>query len=449
MKKILIVEDSTSLRDVLRSFLENKGYQVDAFSTAEQATDAIQRSTYECVLSDFKLPGMNGLEFLRTTREHNKDVPFVIMTAYGSIDIAVEAMKYGSNDFITKPFEPDTLMSVLEDVVHHRQVLHRNLGSRQRRERRFLTENEKTLKLLRQSQKVAAVDTSVLILGESGSGKELIARHIHEHSLRRDKPFIAVNCAALPPDLLESEFFGHEAGSYTGATQKRIGVFEYASEGTIFLDEIGDMPLPLQVKLLRALQENEIKRVGSNKHIKVNPRIIAATNQDVENALNSGLMREDFYFRIAVVTFTVPPLRERAEDIELLTDYYIDYFCSTTAKQELKLSKEARNLLKAYHWPGNTRELENVMERAVILADKVITPDHLGISLDINLDAIEETCVTLHDISAHAARRAEEDAIRRILRRTLGNKTKAAQLLGVSYKTLLNKVREYEIQLEH
>jgi len=446
MDKVLIVEDTDTLRDVLVSLLEDKGYSVDAFESAEEALEAIKHNIYTCILSDFKLPGKNGIELLKETREISKTVPFVIMTAFGSIDISVEAMKLGANDFLTKPFEPDTLCTVIQDVIKYRRIIDRSSGIKTRRERRFLTENPRTQKLLYQAKKVAQVNTSVLILGESGTGKELIARYIHEHSQRSDKPFIAINCAALPEDLLESELFGHEAGAYTGATQKRIGVFEYATEGTIFLDEIGDMPQQLQVKLLRALQENEIKRVGSNKTIRVNPRIISATNHNIEVALNNGTIRDDFYYRVAVVTLTPPPLRERPEDIDLLIGHYIDYFCNATGKQKLSLGKEAKDLIKKYRWPGNTRELENVMERAVILAESVIAPEHLGIRLDLDFDAREETSTTLQEISAQAAKKAEMAAISRILNQTMGNKAEAARILGVSYKTLLNKVKDYEIK---
>ena len=290
------------------------------------------------------------------------------------------------------------------------------------------------------------MDTSVLLLGESGVGKELIARYIHEHSHRADRPFIAVNCAALPADLLESEFFGHEAGAFTGATQSRIGVLEFASEGTIFLDEIGDMPLALQVKLLRAIQEREVRRIGSNKSVKINPRIISATNRNIEEILEEGLMRDDFYYRLAVVTLEIPPLRERPEDIVALAENYLAYFAEANKKPTPKLQREALSALLGYSWPGNARELENVIERAVVLAEGEIEAKHLGINLNLDLNAIREATLSLPEISQRAAQKAEIEAISRILNQTSGNKSKAAQLLGVSYKTLLNKVKEYGIE---
>ncbi|MBX7138772.1 MAG: sigma-54 dependent transcriptional regulator [Oligoflexia bacterium] len=446
MSKILIVEDADSLREVLKSVLENEGFRVEAFPTAEEAFEALKVQACDCVLADFKLPGKNGVELLQQVREFNTTIPYIIMTAFGSIEIAVEAMKHGANDFITKPFEPQALSSILHQVIEHRRIIDRTLGTKARRERSFVTKNPATEKLLHQARKVARVDSSVVILGESGTGKELVARYIHEHSPRKDQPFIAINCAAMPHELLESEFFGYESGAFTGATQTRIGIFELASTGTIFLDEVGDMPLPLQVKLLRALQEGEIKRVGSNKILKVAPRIIAATNHNLEKALEEGRIREDFFYRLSVITLTVPPLRERPEDIPLLTEYFIDYFCNTTGKTKLEIDETALEMMRYYAWPGNIRELENVVERAVILADRIIAPDHLGINLSLNTEALNDAAMSLTEIAQRASRKAEIDLITRTLAQTMGNKTRAAQILGVSYKTLLNKVKEYNLR---
>jgi transcriptional regulator with PAS, ATPase and Fis domain len=282
-------------------------------------------------------------------------------------------------------------------------------------------------------------------LGESGTGKEVLARYLHDHSPRHDQPFIAVNCAAIPPDLLESEFFGHESGAFTGATQSRVGVLELASAGTVFLDEVGDMPPLLQVKLLRALQEHEIRRVGGNKQIRVNPRIIAATNRDVEAEISSGEMRDDFYYRLAVITFNLPPLRERKEDIMPLVERGMRHFAALMGKETLTIDPIAQDMLLAYAWPGNVRELENVVERAVLMCDNEIRAEHLGIYVRLDIAAIEESIKTLPEIASQAVRKAEVEAIERALHVTGGNKSKAADLLGVSYKTLLNKVRDYSI----
>ena len=443
-EKLLIVEDADSLREVLCTVLESEGYRCVAFSRAESALEEIKKGDLACILADFRLPGMSGLEFLAKVREFSPHIPFLMMTAYGSIDLAVDAMRQGANDFIQKPFEPERMCSAVHDMIEHRRIIDRSAGLRTRRERSFLTVHPGMQKILQQAAKVAAVDSSVLILGESGTGKELLARYIHDHSPRADKPFVAINCAAMPADLLESEFFGHEAGAFTGATQTRVGIFEHATEGTIFLDEIGEMPLTLQVKLLRALQEREIKRVGGSRSIKVNPRVIAATNHDVEEVLQNGRMRDDLYYRIAVVTFEIPALRHRPCDIKLLTSFFLDYFSSQLGKS-LTLDETATMLLQEYRWPGNGRELENVIERAVILAESVIKAEHLGIHLALDLAAIEDSSHTLTEIATLAARNAEISLIKRTLDRTLGNKSKAAQLLGVSYKTLLNKVKEYHL----
>jgi two-component system response regulator AtoC len=444
MTKVLVVEDADSLREVLCSVLESEGFEVTSCASGEEALPILKVKSFDCILSDYKLPSLTGIDLLLEARKVLPAVPFVIMTAYGSIQLAVEAMKQGATDFISKPFEPQTLCDLLNQVIKHRRIIDRSAGLRSRRERRFLTQDVSVEKILAQAKKVAAVDTSALILGESGTGKELLARFIHEHSPRRDQPFVAINCAATPDTLLESEFFGHEAGAFTGATQTRPGLFEVASGGTIFLDEVGDMPLTLQVKLLRALQEREIKRVGGTKTIKINPRIIAATNKNVEEAILAGALREDFYYRLAVITFTIPSLRERKGDIELLTQSYLEGFGRSTGKT-LSLGEAAKRVLVSYPWPGNARELENVIERASVLAEGEIAPEHLGISLPLDFKALSEAGETLTQVAQQAAQGAEIKLITQALRQTKGNKTQAAQMLGVSYKTLLNKVKEYEL----
>ncbi len=445
MDRILLVEDDDSLREVLGSILENEGFEVHPSANVDAAEAALKAGHFSLVLSDFRLPHRDGLDLLHVVRELHPNLPFLLMTAFGSIEIATEAMKLGANDFICKPFEPQTICKTVKEVIQHRRVLDRTLGLRSRREHPFLTQNPAMQHVLGQARKVARVDSTVLILGESGTGKELVARYIHEHSSRKDRPFVAVNCAAMPPELLESEFFGHEAGAFTGATQDRKGVFEMSSEGTLFLDEIGDMAPALQVKLLRALQDKEIKPVGGTDSIKVNPRIIAATNQPIEEALKTHRLREDFYYRLAVVTLNIPPLRGRPDDVTLLVQYFMEYFCNAAGKQLIQMDATAWDLLKRYPWPGNTRELENVIERAVILAQDKIFPEHLGIQLGLSIEALEEATLTLPEIALRASQQAEIEIIRKVLLKTRGNKTQAAKLLGVSYKTLLNKVKEYKL----
>jgi len=445
-KSILLVEDAETLREVLAHILEQEGFDVVAVESVKQAKRRIQQGHFDCVLSDFKLPDENGLDLLRAIREFDRETPFLIMTAFGTIEIAIEAMRLGANDFILKPFNPESLQEKLRQVIKHKQIVQRSRGGMARNQRKFATYNQQTQQVLEQAKKAARVDTTVFLLGESGTGKELIARSIHNWSARSEEPFVAINCAAMPAELLESEFFGHEAGAFTGATQTRIGVLELASEGTLFLDEVGEMPPQLQVKLLRALQEREIKRVGGNKTIRINPRIVAATNIDIEEALRQGTLREDFYYRLAVVMFTIPPLRERPEDIMPLADYYREYFANRGGREQVPFSEEAESLLRSYPWPGNVRELENVMERAVLLAGNVILPEHLGIQPLIDFQTLQEAATTLPEIVALTTRRAEVELIEKVLQQTDGNKTQAAKILGVSYKTLLNKVRDYGLE---
>ena len=442
--RVLVVEDTDALRDVLCTVLNNEGFDARGVASAEEALGQISTHGWACILSDFKLPKKNGVELLRETRKVLPTVPFVIMTAFGSIDIAVQAMKEGANDFITKPFEPKTLSNMIQQVIEHRRILDRG-GSRIRKRRTILTKSEKMQKILQQAELVSKVDTSVLILGESGTGKELLARYIHDTSPRRDMPFVAINCGAMPAELLESEFFGHEAGAFTGATQTRVGMFEAASEGTIFLDEVGEMPPALQVKLLRALQEREIRRVGSSKNIKVNPRVVAATNKKIEESIADGSLREDLYYRLAVVSFKIPPLRERREDINLMAQHFVEGFASELGREGVQISEEAIEFLEHYSWPGNARELENVIERAVILSDKIIRPDHLGITVQLNVSALQEASMTLTEVASRAAEKAERELIQQVLEQTRGNKSRAAIILGVSYKTLLNKVKLYKL----
>lgn len=444
MEKILLIEDAAPLRDALSVFLTHEGFEVDAVEDAETALPLLTQSNYACIISDFRLPGMDGIEFLKRSREVTKAGPFLLMTAYGSIEIAVDAMKHGASDFIVKPFEPKNLSLSVRDLIKHNRVIERRKSGASRRNKPLFTSDPGMSRILTQATKASRVDSTVLLLGESGTGKELLARFIHEQSSRKDKPFVAVNCGAIPKELMESEFFGHEAGAFTGATRGRIGIFEYASEGTVFLDEVGELSPNLQVKLLRALQDGEIKRVGGNETLRVNPRIIAATNQDLHEAIKEGDFREDFYYRLAIVTLTLPPLRARRADIELLAKRFISNFATLQGKESApELDPTALDILKHYDWPGNARELENVMERAVLLSGNVIRPENLGI--DLKLSLIEEGTATLHEIAARAAKEAEFHCIELALRETGGNKTKAAEKLGVSYKTLLQKVKEYNL----
>jgi two-component system response regulator AtoC len=445
MDAVLVVEDADSLREALSAVLREGGFEVIAVSDAEQALHVLATQSCACVVSDFKLPLMNGIELVERVRALGSGIPFVVMTAFGSINVAVEAMKSGASDFITKPFDPLAVVSMVRQVVDHHRIIDRNCSKRKRNQNGLVTRSPRLLKVVDQARRVAQVDSPVLLLGESGSGKEVMARFIHEQGPRRDKPFLAVNCGAIPAELLESEFFGHEAGSFTGATQRRMGIFELAQDGTVFLDEVGEMPPHLQVKLLRALQQHEVRRVGGTSHIPVRARLLAATNRCIGDALRAGTMREDFYYRIAVITIELPPLRERHEDIPDLVSGMISHFAHVYGRPSPGLDRIAADMLCTYTWPGNVRELENVIERAVLLAEDEIRPEHLGINVSIDFSAFEDATKTLSEVASAATREAEVGAITRALGVTGGNKMQAAELLGVSYKTLLTKVKDYSL----
>jgi DNA-binding NtrC family response regulator len=445
MPTILIVEDSPSLRTALCSILEHEGFSAIGVSSAEEGLRAVAAENVDCIIADFRLPGQDGLQFVRAVREQYPALPFVMMTAYGSVDIAVQAMKLGATDFISKPFEPAQLVPMIREVLEHHRILSRRSRQSQRNSSTIQTCSPDLQKVFSQARLAARVDSPVLLYGESGTGKEVLARFIHENSPRSGKPFIAVNCGAVPEQLLESEFFGHEAGAFTGATQSRPGVFEVASEGTVFLDEVAEMPPHLQVKLLRALQEHEFRRLGGIRNITASSRIIAATNRPLEEALCSGELREDFYYRLAVITLTLPPLRERKMDIRPMVSNIIDSMCANSGRHALSISPVALEMLESYAWPGNVRELENVLERAIVVANEVIQPEDLGIHVALNLNTLREATRTLEEIAHDATKLAEVEAIKRALTLTAGNKAKAAELLQVSYKTLLNKVKEYAI----
>ncbi|RME59868.1 MAG: sigma-54-dependent Fis family transcriptional regulator, partial [Candidatus Dadabacteria bacterium] len=319
MDKILIVEDATSLRELLKGVLEMEGFQAHTVETAESAWEWLKSNQASLVLADFKLPGKNGMQLLQRVRKVFPSLPYIIMTAYGTIEMAVDAMKLGADDFITKPFSPEDLISLVKDVLSPKSRSLKRYTKEE--EQKFLTADPIVKNILKEAKKAAPYSSPILILGESGVGKEVLARFIHRNSLCAHKPFIAVNCGALPETLLESELFGHEAGAFTGATKAREGLFEVASEGTLFLDEVAELSSYLQAKLLRVLQDGEMRRIGSNKTVRVNPRIIAATNKDLKTALKNNSFRKDFYYRISVIEFSIPPLRERPKDIELLTEY--------------------------------------------------------------------------------------------------------------------------------
>jgi DNA-binding NtrC family response regulator len=374
------------------------------------------------------------------------------MTAYGTIEDAVAAMKKGAYDFITKPFDTEHLCVVINRALENRRLIAENTLLRQELLAGhgfsdIIGQDQKMVEICNLIQKVAKSDASVLLQGESGTGKELFARAIHSLSLRKDRPYITINCAAIPRELLENELFGSEKGAFTGAHTRKMGKFEIAGTGTVFLDEIGDMDLALQAKLLRVLQEKNFERLGGTRPIEVDVRVIAATNMDLNELIKAKRFREDLYYRLSVFPIAIPPLRERPADIVRLAEYFVVKYCQEMKKATKSLSKDAVALLEKYHWPGNVRELENTIERAVILAEgKKITPDHLAIRLQ-NTDEIRlREGAGLKEIGAHAQMQAEKATITRVLKQVRGNKRKCARILQIDYTTLFDKIKKYHIE---
>ncbi|MEW5923979.1 MAG: sigma-54 dependent transcriptional regulator [Candidatus Zixiibacteriota bacterium] len=451
MPSILVIDDKESMRTMLSNVLTEEGYQVDAASGGKEGLDLARVKGYDLAITDMKMPDVDGLEVLNGLKSMDNDMSVIIMTAYGTVETAVAAMKNGAYDFITKPFDPDHLTVIIERALENRRLLAENSLLREELAQtlgfsEIIGQNEKMKEVSRLIQKVAGSDTSVLLQGESGTGKELFARAIHNLSPRRDKPYVAINCAAIPRELLENELFGSEKGAYTSSVARKMGKFEIADNGTIFLDEIGDMDISLQAKLLRVLQQKCFERLGGNKSISVDVRVIAATNMDLTEMIKRKHFREDLYYRLSVFPITIPPLRERADDIKPLSDYFINKYCLEMKKPAKSLSREALALMEKYHWPGNVRELENTVERSIILAEgKKILPEHMAIRLPSTSEIRLREGAGLKEIGAHAQMQAEKAAIIRILKQVRGNKRKCAEVLKIDYTTLFDKLKKYDI----
>lgn len=443
--KILIVDDEPFNLDLLEQELSDLGYAVVRAETGAAALTQIDKIAPDLVLLDYLMPGMNGIEVLQTIRKTQNDLPIVMITAYGTIDLAVEAIKAGADDFITKPFDPEHLALVVRKNLERAklrsdvQFYAEELGGRHR----LVSGNSESMRqVLSEARKAAAARATVLLLGESGTGKELFARSIHNWSDRRLKPFVAINCAGLAKDLLESELFGHEKGAFTGAHQLKKGKLELAQGGTVFLDEIGDLALELQTKLLRFLQEREFERVGGTAPIAVDLRIIAATSRDLEAAIRAGLFREDLYHRLDVIALTLPPLRERKEDIPALASYFLERFASETKKNFSGVTDEARDKLIAYAWPGNIRELANVIERAVVLGEGPdLTVHHLPARVIGAQPAAVSDEVPYHD----AVNSYRRELIVRALASAQGNRATAAKNLGLHRTHLMKLLKALRI----
>ena len=455
MPDILLVEDKDSLRRVLSLTLQNAGYTVTESADARAATQEISRAPHRLVLTDLRMPHGSGLDVLRAARAADADVPVVVMTAYGSIDEAVQAMKDGAHDFLQKPVDSNHLLLIVERALEQARLRTENMLLREEWSRRYgfpriIGESDAIKRAVADTQRVSQTEANVLLLGESGTGKELFALAVHHLSLRRDKPFVAINCAAIPETLIENELFGHERGAFTGAGERRLGKFELASGGTVFLDEIGELPLAVQGKLLRVIEEKTVDRIGGRAPIPVDVRVVAATNRDLRQAAETGDFRRDLFFRLAVFPVEIPPLRERGEDVTLLARHFAAQLGKEMRGREAVLSEESVKALREHSWPGNVRELENAIERACILADSVtLEPADLGLMKQTATrpEAFDELDMTgtLAEIADRAARFVERRAIIEALRLHEGNKTRAAETLGVSYKTLLTKIKDYEL----
>ncbi len=455
MLTILIAEDHDGMADMLVSAVTAHGYEVILARDGREALQRLRERKIDLVVTDLKLPYKSGLDVLQAAKDQNSLLPVILMTAHGTIETAVKAVRNGAHDFLTKPFDPDHLLLLIQRALEKQRLIAENLllkeeAATQLGLPRIIGKHPRVLAVVDQITRVAPSRTTVLLLGESGTGKELFARALHGLSPRRDGAFVAINCAAIPKELLESELFGHERGAFTGATDRRIGKFELADHGTIFLDEIGDLDLGLQSKLLRVLEGEEFCRVGGTVRVKIDVRVVAATNKDLRAAIAQHMFREDLFYRLSVLPITIPPLRDRREDIPALVDYFLSHYCREVKRPLKALSEGARQVMVNHPWTGNIRELQNCIERAVILTDgEVIEEEHLGIrqqelgevrAREIPLEG------SLHEVRAAATRMAETRMIRKILKQTGGNKSRASQILGVSYKTLLTKIKEYGIE---
>ncbi len=455
MEKILVVEDKESMARMLKETLELEGYEVDIARDGAGGIKSLKESKVDLVLTDLKLPRKDGLEVLKASKDKNPLIPVIVMTAYGSVETAVHAMKLGAFDFITKPLDTDYLLLLIERSLKNQRIITENLLLRDVLSHQvgvptIIGKSPNMIAVAENIRKVASTKTTVLLLGESGTGKELFARAIHDLGPRKEQPFVPINCAAIPRELLESELFGYEKGAFTGARERKIGKLELADRGVVFLDEVGEMDMALQSKLLRTLQDGVIDRVGGTNPIKVDIRIIAASNKDLEAAVSEHSFREDLYYRLSVFPITIPPLRERKDDIPVLVEHFLSKYSTEMNMQRKSIGQDTMDILRGYSWKGNVRELENVIERALILCDgNIITQEHLRLTStgssdkildDISLDG------TLDEVAKAALKIAESRRIKKALEDTHGNKSRAAEILKVSYKTLLTKIKDYGIE---
>jgi len=456
MESLLLVEDKNELRAMLRKALERAGYEVEEAPDGTAAVQKVRARRYQMVITDLKLPGASGLDVLRATKQADATIPVILLTAFGSVEEAVTAMKEGAFDFLQKPVDLEHLKLLVKRAAQQQELLRENLLLREEYATRYgfpriVGEHASIREVSQQIQRVAGTDSTALLLGESGTGKELFARAIHHLSPRREQPFVALNCAAIPEGLVENELFGHERGAFTGAGARKVGKMDLAHRGTLFLDEIGELPLAIQAKLLRVLEERRFERVGGTQSIDVDVRIVVATNRDLQKLIEQKLFREDLYFRIAAVPMTIPALRLRGNDVLLLAQHFLEKFSREFTKPGLELSDDANERLLRYRWPGNVRELQNTLERAVILADGLsIHADGLQLpSARPDAESLPAGMLpenfswegSLEEVTGRAVTHVERVLLESALRECKWNKTRAAEMLSVSPKTLLAKLR--------
>src|SRR5580693_368176 len=451
MRRVLVVDDEENIRLVLRTLLKKHGFEVEVADGGDAALAMLDSFDPDVILTDVRMPRMGGLDLLATLRAKQHPATVIVMSSYGSNDLALEAMKAGAYDYVSKPFKPDEIVLVLRKAEERETLRRENRALREQiqKENQFesiLAKSKEMQEIFRTITKIADFKTTVLVTGESGTGKELVARAIHSRSGRRDKPFTAINCGAIPENLLESELFGHKKGAFTDASADRRGLFEEADGGTLFLDEIGELPVNLQVKLLRVLQEEHIRRLGDTKDIKVDVRIITATHRDLTPDVKAGRFREDLFYRINVLAIHIPPLRSRREDVSLLIDHFVTRNNARLGTSIRGLAPEARKLLLEYAWPGNVRELENTIERAMVLAESdVLVTGDLPERIRDALDPVQIQLASGELSVKKTTAAIEQILIRRALQKTKGNRTRAADLLEISHRALLYKIKDYLI----
>lgn len=445
--KIMIIDDEESMRHMLSVMLKREGYETVAFGDASHALEAAIEDDFDFILCDIKMPGMSGLDFLRKLERERKDQTVIMMSAYGTIDTAIECMKLGAYDYVSKPFKADEIILTVKKAEERERLKRENTRLREEAAldydfRNIHTSDGKMREILGLVRKVADYSTTVLVTGESGTGKELVARAIHFSGSRSGGPFVVVNCGAIPGALLESELFGHVKGAFTDAVKNKTGLFQEADGGTIFLDEVGELPMELQVKLLRVLQEGEIRRVGDTRDVKIDTRVVAATVRDLKSCIKEGAFREDLYYRLNVIEINLPPLRDRPGDIEGLADFFIKKYAGKFNKPVKNLTPDALEALKSYRWPGNVRELENVIERAMILEETgEIRKETLPVT---SHPETTERLTPLNSLSIKKAQETiEKELIAKALEQTGGNRTRAAELLEISHRALLYKIKSF------